>query len=57
MRLNLNQWLGTVKHIVIVIPATQESISRGTIIQDSPDIKQDLISKITNTKRAAEWLK
>jgi hypothetical protein len=39
---------------MLVIPATEGSTNRKTIVQAGPVIKQDPISKITNAKRAGE---
>jgi hypothetical protein len=35
----------------------QESTNRRIMVQPCPGIKQDPISKITNVKGLAEWLK
>jgi hypothetical protein len=47
---HLNQWVGLMAHAVT--PAMQGSTSRKTVVSANSVIKQDLISKITNKKRA-----
>jgi hypothetical protein len=51
MRSYLNQWLTATEH-TYVIPDRQGRTNRKIIILASLGIKEELISKITNAKRA-----